>query len=85
VAIDGKTASVLRELLDVRSPTPAYDGPQVGTVVTVAGGAVTFTLDDPSIAYGPVPYSAGSPVRGSQCLVVFVGNGTDQPWVLAFR
>ena len=70
---------------------------KVGTYpVSIAGQpAVTvpvvwFTLNDifgGAVGYGPAPYQpvrGWTPTTGTPCLVFFVGNGMDRPYVVCF-
>jgi hypothetical protein len=70
-----------------------FNGPQVARVHNVDAAGVHFTLRSrpdellgpalwqrPQGAAGPLP----DPPRGTLCLVVFVGTGIAEPWVIAF-
>jgi hypothetical protein len=103
-------ATLQNILSDKRIQTAAFQGPQIGTVVSATATTVMFTIATyhPHVALGPAPYprparhsvtltaSAGSispgththdvgpPPVGTTCLVMFVGAGADQPYVVAF-
>jgi hypothetical protein len=86
-----KYGGYLNELVfKKRSPRPTMTGPQEGTIITVTGtGAGTTCMVQISsvqsaggYACGPAPCPAGAEV-GQRALVVFVGSGVGDPWVLA--
>lgn len=55
---DLTTAQLQRRLLDVRSPTPVFDGPQDAIIQTATATTCTFTIPvfDAHAAFGPAPY-----------------------------
>lgn len=72
--------------LDQRQPVSTFDGIQVGKVVAVIGSTVTFTIPDfdDHATFGPAPYPGSAPDVGTTCVVGFVGNNIQDPYVLAF-
>lgn len=69
--------------------TAAPTGPQEGKIIAVANGKATFIVPDYSdtALFGPAPYAPGiePPPVGAKCLIVFVGNGVDRAWIVAWE
>jgi len=82
--MDFLNAQLQNELFDERPPSSFFDGPQDATVVAVTGRNVYFVIPDfdNDVAFGPAPVDVGSPAKGDQIVVVFVGTGVDKPRVV---
>lgn len=61
---------------------------QEGVIQRVENGKATFTIPeyDAQRSYGPAAFcrTDNPPQPGDKCLVVFVGNGIDRAWVVAW-
>jgi hypothetical protein len=103
-------ATLQNILSDRRIQTGAFQGPQIGTVVSATATTVMFTIAayHQHLALGPAPYprparhsvtlavstgsitpashthDVGLPPVGTSCLVLFIGAGADEPYVVAF-
>lgn len=81
------------------NPRAQFPGAQEGKVHDVVDGGVRFTLASfPGVVFGPAPWHqptlqpAGDghthqvlpPQPGRSCVVVFIGDGADRPWVVAW-
>lgn len=86
---DPTTALVQNILLAQRPKTNTFAGPQEGVIVsasttqaTVLVPAWSSTNAIPNAAVLP-SWVSEAPAAGTRCLVLFVGSGVDDPWVVA--
>jgi hypothetical protein len=86
VTVNDPTTAVFNEIVfGRRTQRNAVDGPQQGVVSSVSGSTCYFTIPSVStdFAYGPAPVLPGLTVAaGDDVLVVFVGDGVKNPWVV---
>lgn len=75
------TADTLTFTVNGYSPTVKF-GPAPYPRPAVA--ATTLTLSSGTVSPDPHTHTPSVPPAGTQCLVMFVGSGTDRPWVVAF-
>lgn len=78
---------------DILAGRPQRRAPQApnaleGKILAVDATAATFTIPewDPTIKFSAAPFLAGPtpPAPGDRCLVLFVGNGIDRPWIVSW-
>lgn len=84
------TAALLQSvILRHRPTTVSFDGPQEGVIVSATTTQATVMVPAFSSVYAlPNPavlpaWVVSAPPAGTRCLVLFVGSGVDDPWVVA--
>lgn len=82
------TFKTQRVMLAQKPKLAAFDGPQEGVIVTADAGAGTVTVTVPAVGGTTYGYQASlarglDPAAGDRCLVLFVGSGVGNPWVVA--
>ena len=68
---------------------PQAQGAVEGVIISVSSRGAIFTIpdyDNGVFRYGPAKWCNGGapPAVGADCLVLFVGVGINNPWILAW-
>ncbi len=85
---DQTTANWQRMVFRTRVPVVTIDGPQEGRILagaTTTSARVTIPAYSTAVAFGPCPLPPGlteAPAAGTRCLILFVGAGTGNPWIV---
>lgn len=83
--VEGKVKAVLPA--GVTFTVEAYDGGthEFGPAPWHRGAAAATDADGPAVGSEPPHvHAAAPPAVGARCLVIFVGSGIEQPWVVAW-
>jgi hypothetical protein len=89
MAVDPLSADFQRMVYRNYPRTVSFDGPQEGTILpgaSIGSARVLVPAFSQTLALGPAPLPFGldvAPAPGTRCLVLFVGVGVGDPWIVA--
>lgn len=85
MVMDASTAAMQQFLFGQRESSATFDGPQVGLVTKTppAGPMLVIPDFDSAAEFGPASCLGGKPDVGDTVLVLFVGTGVDNLWIIS--